>query len=236
MLNGMEPVADGVWLIRGGMPRTMNVYLIEDEGGVTLFDAGIAVMTKQIGRAAAKFGGIKRIVLGHSHADHRGAAAALSADGAPVLCHELEVADAVSDGGAHYFHLDRLQHRYSRALAPHLLKFWDGGPVSISDTLAEGDNIAGFDVVHLPGHAPGLIGLWRERDRLALASDTFYTLNPETARKCAPTIPHRAFNMDTEMARASALKLSALDAKAAWPGHTDPLLEDVTATLAALAA
>ena len=32
----------GVWLLRGGVPRTMNVYLLEDEGGgVTLFDAGI---------------------------------------------------------------------------------------------------------------------------------------------------------------------------------------------------
>ncbi len=31
-----ERVADGVWLIRGGFPsKTMNIYLIEDEGGVT---------------------------------------------------------------------------------------------------------------------------------------------------------------------------------------------------------
>jgi predicted ester cyclase len=40
--SGPEQVADGVWVLRGGFPlRTMNVYLIEDDGGVTVFDAGI---------------------------------------------------------------------------------------------------------------------------------------------------------------------------------------------------
>jgi hypothetical protein len=29
----------------------------------------------------------------------------------------------------------------------------------------------------------GLIGLWRESDRLALASDYFYTLDPQSGRK-----------------------------------------------------
>ena len=42
----------------------------------------------------------------------------------------------------------------------------------------EGDEIAGFKVVELPGHAPGLIGLFREEDRLALVSDCIYTLDP----------------------------------------------------------
>ena len=39
----------------------------------------------------------------------------------------------------------KLMHRYA----------WDGGPVQISGTVSEGDEIAGFRVIHLPGHAPG---------------------------------------------------------------------------------
>ena len=79
----LERVADGVWLVRGGVPRTMNVYLLEDEGGgVTLFDAGIRQMTHAVATAAAPLGGIKRVVLGHADADHRGAAPGL---GVPVL-------------------------------------------------------------------------------------------------------------------------------------------------------
>src|ERR687898_926782 len=49
-----ERVADGVWLLRGGIPRTMNIYLLEDEGGgVTLYDAGIQAMTGAVATAAA---------------------------------------------------------------------------------------------------------------------------------------------------------------------------------------
>lgn len=221
--------------MRGGVPKLMNVYLIEDQGGVTMFDAGISAMAKPLAKAAAKFGGIKQIVLGHGHADHRGAAKRLAqVSGAPVLAHEAEVADAEGDGGIHYFTTGDLEHRHARLMMNTMLRVWDGGPVKISEALSEGDQIAGFDVVHFPGHAPGMIGLWRERDGLALTTDVFYTLDPQTGRKGPARVPHRAFNMDTEMARASILKLSALDPKSAWPGHAEPLLEDATAILDAV--
>ena len=119
-----------------------------------------------------------------------------------------EVADAEGDGGEHYFDFSKLRRRYARALMPRLLRVWDGGPVNIEGTVSEGDDVAGFKVVHLPGHAPGMIGLWRESDRLALVSDTTYTLDPETGRHGPPRLPHRAFNKDTEQARASIRKLA----------------------------
>ena len=40
-----EAIAAGVWVLRGGYGRSMNVYLLADEGGVTVFDAGIAAMS-----------------------------------------------------------------------------------------------------------------------------------------------------------------------------------------------
>ena len=76
-----------------------------------------------------------------------------------------------------------------------------------------------------------LIGLWRERDRLALVSDCFYTLDPQTGLHGPPRIPHRAFNQDTDRARASIRKLAALEPAAAWAGHADPLTGDVRAQL-----
>ena len=224
-----EPVAEGVWLIRGGFPaKTMNVYLIEGPDGVTVFDAGIASMTKPIAAAGARMGGIDRVVLGHGHADHRGAAAGL---GAPVWCHVDEKTDAeAQDGGSHYFKIEELGAA-GRFLMPKLLHHWDGGPVEIEGTVTEGDEVAGFKVVHLPGHAPGLIGLWRESDRLALVSDCFYTINPETGAKGHPRVPHKAFNQDTEQARASMLKLAEMEPAAAWAGHADPLTGDVASQL-----
>ncbi len=231
--SGPDQIADGVWLVRGGFPgKTMNVYLVKDGDGVMLFDAGVRAMVNPVRAAGAQLGGITRVVLGHGHADHRGVAPLL---GVPVLCHSAEKDDAEGDGGAHYFHFERL-NPIGRLLLPRLLPTWDGGGVTISQTLDEGDEIAGFKVIHLPGHAPGLIGLWRESDRLALVSDCFYTLDPQTGLKGKPRVPHAAFNWDTEQARASMLKLAAMEPAAAWPGHTDPLTGDVRGQLETAAA
>jgi glyoxylase-like metal-dependent hydrolase (beta-lactamase superfamily II)/predicted ester cyclase len=217
-------VAEGVWVVQG-QPGRCNVFLIEDEGGVTLFDAGARTMTRAVAKAGATRGGIRRIVLGHGHTDHRGTAPGL---GAPVLCHADEVEDAEGSGGFRYWgeglaqlpagmrQFHRLLHRFA----------WDGGPVKISATLAEGDEIAGFRVIHIPGHAPGQIALWREQDRLALTSDCFYTLDM-WGRDSEPHVPPAAYNYDTEQARQSIRKIAALEPAAAWPGHAKPLTGDV---------
>src|SRR3712207_1348304 len=142
-----------------------------------MFDAGAKVMRRRVARAAESLGGLTRIVLGHGHTDHRGTAPSL---GVPVLCHPEEVVDAEGSGGFRYwddelrFLENPLHRRLHKAFHAHL---WDGGPVTIDGTVSEGDDVAGFEVVHLPGHAPGLIALWRESDRLALTSDVFYTLD-----------------------------------------------------------
>jgi hydroxyacylglutathione hydrolase len=227
----LEPVARGVWVMRGGLPkRTMNVYLLEDEGGVTIYDAGIRDMAEPLRRVAERMGGLRRVVLGHSHADHRGAAAGL---GAPVLCHPDEVADAEGDGGNRYFDLTKLESPVMRRVYPFLLREWDGGPVEVAGTVEEGDDVAGFEVRHLPGHAPGLIGLWREEDRLALVSDTVYTLDPDSARTPygPPRVPHPAFTPARAQATESVLKLAALEPREVWSGHALPVTGDVRGQL-----
>jgi glyoxylase-like metal-dependent hydrolase (beta-lactamase superfamily II)/predicted ester cyclase len=229
-LSSAEPrlVAEGVWLVQG-QPGRCNVYLIEDDGGMTMFDAGARTMTRAVASAGARLGGIRRVVLGHGHTDHRGSAPAL---GVPVLCHPDEVQDAEGSGGFRYWPADlagvpfgtrqvqKLLHRYA----------WDGGPVQISGTVSEGDEVAGFRVVHLPGHAPGQIGLWRESDRLALCSDCVYTIDM-WGRDCAPQLPAATYNYDTEQARASVRKLAALEPAAVWPGHAKPITGDVRSQL-----
>jgi glyoxylase-like metal-dependent hydrolase (beta-lactamase superfamily II)/predicted ester cyclase len=225
-----EPVADGVWVLRGGVPsRTMNVYLLADDGGITVFDAGIEAMVPAIATAAARLGGVGRVVLGHADADHRGSAPGLDA---PVYCHAAEREAAQSESAFRpYWDLRRL-NAYARRVYPRLLRSWDGGAVPVAGTLAEGDEVAGFSVIELPGHAPGLIGLWRESDRLALVSDCIYTLDPQTGRKRPAGVPHPAFNQDTELARASIRKLAGLSPVAVWPGHADAVTGDVAGALA----
>ncbi len=221
-------VAAGVWVVQG-QPGRCNVYLIEDDGGVSMFDAGARNMVRAVAVAAAKLGGIKRIVLGHAHTDHRGTAPALDA---PVFCHPDEVQDAEGSGGFRYWPSDlaglptpaRQIHRTLHRLA------WDGGPVKIAGTVKEGDEIAGFQVIDLPGHAPGLIALWRESDRLTLCSDAFYDIDM-WGRSCPPHLGEKIYNFDIEQARASLLKLAALEPAAAWAGHGKPITGDVRSQL-----
>jgi glyoxylase-like metal-dependent hydrolase (beta-lactamase superfamily II) len=206
--------------------------LLADDGGVTVFDAGISSMSSAVATAGARLGGIRRVVLGHADADHRGAAAAAHA---PILCHPADRAAAESPESLRdYWDLSKLD-RHGRLLYPRMFYAWDGGAVEVSETVDEGDEVAGFRVVHLPGHAPGLIGLFRDSDRLALVSDCFYTLDPQTGLKSQARVAHPAFNLDTDQARASMRKLAALEPSVVWTGHADPVTGDVRHELEAAA-
>lgn len=228
----VDDVADGVWRLQGE-PGRCNVYFVRDGDGVLMFDAGARTMLPAVRAASARLGGLTRIVLGHGHTDHRGTAPGL---GVPVLCHPDERVDAEGSGGWRYWD-PKLRdvpapHRWIHRVLHRVA--WDGGPVTIADTLEEGDEIAGFRVVHLPGHAPGQIALFRVSDRLALTTDAFYTLN-FWSRDVPPYVPLDAYNLDSAEARRSLHKLAALEPAAAWPGHAEPLTGDVAAQLRAAA-
>jgi hydroxyacylglutathione hydrolase len=172
----IERVADGVWLVQGDLKRGMNVYLLEDEGGVTAFDAGTRPMAKAIRTAAGRLGGLRRVILGHADSDHRGSAPKL---GAPVYVHPAD-ADAARAPGPYrdYWTIDEIEITSSRLLYKHYLhRRWDGGPIDLAGTVEEGERVCGFEVKHFPGHAPGLIGLWRPSDGLAIVSDTIYQVD-----------------------------------------------------------
>jgi len=230
---GPEPIADGLWRVQGN-PARMNVYLIEDGGELVMFDSGGYCMLGQLKQAVAELGlPLREIVLGHGHTDHRGSAPHL---GVPVRCHSDEVLDATGSGGYRYWDFSKLPLP-DRALHRDVLhpRFWDGGPVQIADTLKAGDNVAGFEVMHVPGHAPGLICLIRAGDGVALTSDTFYVVDRH-AKDDAPHTPLEAYNLDTAQARRSIHDLAERgDVTICWPGHGDALSGDIQSQLQAAA-
>jgi hydroxyacylglutathione hydrolase len=231
----LEPVAPAVWLLRGGLTGAMNVYLIEDGSQVVVFDAGEKGMAKAIAAAAERLGGIRQVVLGHGDTDHRGSAPRLSAL-APVVCHPDAVEQAQGSGGRDYWQMEKLPpavrmlHRFTHRFV------WDDGPVRISGTVSVGERIAGFEVIDLAGHAPGMIGLWRESDRVALVSDTVY-LTTMWGRPTAAHVPEEAYNLDTAAARESIRRLAALRPRIVGVGHLGPMTgPGVVAELEAAAA
>ncbi len=103
-----------------------------------------------------------------------------------------------------------------RWIYPLLLRRWDGGAVKIDGTVGEGDEVAGFRVIHFPGHAPGLIGLWRESDRVAIVSDVVYFVDSARLKPLPPgeaSVPHPAWAWNHAKAKESVRKLAALEPK-----------------------
>jgi len=222
-----ELIADGVWLLQGDLRKSMNIYFLEDDDGVVQYDAGSRAMRKAARETAARLGGVKRVVLGHAHCDHRGTAPSM---GAPVYCHPDEVAEAESPKSiAPYWDLSLLPVAPVRWIYPFLLRRWDGGAVRIDGTVSEGDEVTGFRVMHFPGHAPGLIGLWRESDRVALVSDVVYLIDSGRLRPL-PTgeasVPHPAWNWDHAKAKESVRRLAELEPRVLCAGHAEPLRGD----------
>jgi len=231
----MERVGDGVEVLRLRPParvqKLTNIYFLADDGGVTLYESGSVGMAGAIGRAAEERGGIRRIVLSHAHADHRGGASKL---GAPVFCHADERPGAEGDGWVKDgFDFAQIANPLVRALTPGALRGMDGGPVQVAGTLADGDSVAGFTVLHLPGHTPGLIGLWRESDRLAIVSDAVFAWNPVSMLGLPGRVrlPPRAIRPDDAAARASMRRIAQLDPRTVWLGHYGPVTGDIAEQL-----
>jgi hydroxyacylglutathione hydrolase len=223
----VEKVADGVWLLRGDFRGSMNIYFIEDGDGVVQFEAGTKAMRRKAQAAAAELGGVKKVILAHAHVDHRGTAPYMDA---PVLCHPDERVDAESDERFQpYMDLSQLPVAWVRWIYPLLFRLWDGGGVRIADTLIEGDEVAGFQVLHFPGHAPGLIGLWRESDRVALVSDTVYLVDSARLKPLPAgeaSVPHPAWAWDHARAKEAVRRLAALEPRVLGTGHEPPLRGD----------
>lgn len=222
--KGLEEVGDGIFVLRGDLKKGMNIYFLRGpDGKIVQFDAGSRSMLGANRRVAHEFGGIDRIVLGHGHCDHRGTAPKL---GPPVYCHPDEVADAESDAyKPPYFDLSLMPFPV-RMIYPALLKWWDGGAVKIAGTVEEGDDVAGFEVIHFPGHAPGLIGLWRESDRTAVVSDTVYFVDSAKLKplpRGEASVPHPAFAWNHQKAKESVRKLAALKPTTVHAGHDEAL-------------
>ena len=82
--------------------------------------------------------------------------------------------------------------------------------------------MAGFTVLETPGHTPGHVSFWRERDRVLIAGDVLANMNLNTGvtglhEPLAFATPDPARN------RASARRLAELRPALACFGHGPPL-------------
>jgi hydroxyacylglutathione hydrolase len=115
-------------------------------------------------------------------------------------------------------HGSPLVNRLQRTLAPV-----SAHPVSRA--LREGDVLAGFEVLEVPGHSLGALAFWREGDRVLVCGDVLANFGLHPSRPRLVLAP-AALSSDYEQNRRSAARLVELRPRLACFGHgfavTDP--------------
>lgn len=176
-----------------------GVYLVRGEGENLLFDTGTWTRP-EYGPGMAEFliehldreeNPLRYIFLSHFHFDHAGNASILKERyGAEVICHPLDkplIEDplfALEPANISRFGVDcdtwltmfnlvpgeKLAHSDRATIE----KYWNR-PVKVDRVVEHGDSIplrgANLQVVHLPGHTPGHIGLWNAGSRTLYSAD-----------------------------------------------------------------
>jgi hydroxyacylglutathione hydrolase len=208
----VRQLADDLWLL-GGRPRyAMNVYVIGD----VLIDAG----TRRAGRRILRQLEQRTITahaLTHAHPDHQGASKEVcEALGIPLWCGEAD-ADAMEQGPP-AIQATQPDNRLNRLI----YRYWCGPAHPVARRLREGDEVAGFEVLHVPGHSAGHVAYWRESDRALIVGDVFTTLDTLSG---LPGLyePKPIFTPDPATNRESIRRLAALEPALVCSGHGRPL-------------
>lgn len=205
----LETVAPDVELICGFPRYAVNAYLV----GNVLVDALTRWERRGLLKALKKRGRSPSLVaLTHAHPDHLGAAAAVCQEfSAPLACH---AADADVAAGAAPMRPVVWQIAISNQV-------FGGPPHPVSRLLSEGDDLAGFQVWHAPGHTPGHVVLFREQDGVAIVGDVLFGMQPATLRSGLHA-PPSFFCSDAAENRRSMLKVFAARPRQMLFGHGRP--------------
>jgi glyoxylase-like metal-dependent hydrolase (beta-lactamase superfamily II) len=223
----MRELAPGVWQLAGLPPHLINVYLLEGPSGCVLVDAGTRWAFRRILRQV-RDRPPALVALTHCHPDHQGSAAAVCRNfGVPLACHELDA--PVMEGH---------EPTQPRSLLVRLFgKLCSGPPHPVGVRWRGGEVVAGFRVMHAPGHTPGHVILFREADRVALVGDVLqnvgYLRGPGRLRE-----PLSMFTADPGQNRRSIRLLLELRPTLLCFGHgppvrSQPILERYLARLEA---
>jgi glyoxylase-like metal-dependent hydrolase (beta-lactamase superfamily II) len=206
MRKNVEEIITGVYLIGGPNITSVDdaaIYLIDFAGDLVLIDAGAGKSFSQIVRNIEMLGldpaQLSYLILTHCHIDHIGSAPFFRKNyNTKILIHELD-AKAVESGDS----LKTAANWYSTTFPP----------TKVDKKLSGSHEILKFGkeelhCLHTPGHTPGSISLYLERDgkRVLFGQDIHGPF-------------HAAFGSDIEAWKKSMQNLLALDADILCEGH-----------------
>lgn len=223
-------VAEGVHRIENSYT---NWYLLEEDGRVTIVDAGVPTSWESLHEALRTIGrstgDVEAMVLTHAHFDHIGfAERARVGLGIPVWVHENDVPLTMHPL---LYGRERSPLRYFATqvkAAPIVASFvlnraFFPKPLGEVHRFTDGTlDVPGHPrVVFTPGHTMGHVSFDLPGRDAVIAGDALVTLNPYTA-DVGPQIVAGAATADSARNLASLDALAELDAGTLLPGHGEP--------------
>ncbi len=199
-------LAPRIWRIPTTRYDLVNSFLIEDDdGSLTLVDAGLKRAEKKVLAALAGLGkapqDVTRIVLTHAHRDHAGGlGAAKDATGATVLAHERD-AIYLQSGKPPHLDTSRPASRVMNRLRGSFAKVDVGSTFQDDELLPIG---GGLRVVHTPGHSPGHVSLLHEPTHVLITGDAIFNVR---GLRYSPA----TFCTDVRLSRETADRLADLE-------------------------
>jgi len=209
----MKQLAEGVWQLKGALPfpNAINTYLVGD----VLVDAGARFDGKKILRQLAGHD-VRAHALTHAHSDHQGAS--------KLVCETLGVPFWVGEKDVPAAENPELirERQPDRAINKIFFRLFAGPGHPVDRALNEGDEVADFEVLEVPGHSAGHIAFWRESDRVLILGDVLANMDTTTG---IPSLrePKSYFTPDPATNRRSAKRLGPLEPKLVLFGHGAPL-------------
>jgi glyoxylase-like metal-dependent hydrolase (beta-lactamase superfamily II) len=216
--------------------QIVNICLVgdPDKKEFVLVDAGMPKTADDIIDVTEKrFGANSRpqaIILTHGHFDHVGAIIELVKHwNVPVYAHEAEM--PYLTGKARYPEPDP---SVEGGMVAKMSAFFPNEPIDLGGHVQPlpGDgtvpHLEDFRWIHTPGHTPGHVSLFRDRDRTLIAGDAFVTVRQDSLYKVFTqemeiSGPPRYYTTDWNDARESVRKLAALQPETAITGHGAPV-------------
>jgi hydroxyacylglutathione hydrolase len=207
----VKEVADGVWQLSSFPPHLINAYLVED----VLVDA----QTRRDGRRILKqLRGHKLTghALTHAHPDHQGSS--------HRVCETLEIPFLVGEDDVDAAETPELirKRQPDHPMSKLFFKTMTGPGHPVDRALREGDEVAGFRVLDVPGHSAGHVAFWRERDRVLILGDVLTSMDVLTTIRGLRE-PKRYLTPDPVRNRKSARRLGELEPSVALFGHGPPV-------------
>jgi glyoxylase-like metal-dependent hydrolase (beta-lactamase superfamily II) len=204
-------VAAGVRILRGRPPNG-NSYLLGD----VLVDSATRPGSKRL-LESLRGERVSAHALSHVHPPTQGSSAAVcEAFGVGAWCGTGD-AHVLESGNILQAQPDRLFNRFQQ-------RFFAGPGVPVARRLREGDEVADFEVIEVPGHSPGHIAFWRSDDGVLMLGDV---VTNENVWLGIPGLhePPKVFTPDPARNRESARRLAALEPRLILFAHGPPLAD-----------